>query len=107
MVGIVLIAFMLAKGVHRRRYMLESFGKIRAREPYAPAHLIFRRMIMKKINLTLAVLLITALLVPSLANQSTVTIDGQVKDIDALISEYKSKPWVTQINMYDTKLKPE
>lgn len=32
MVGIVLIAFMLAKGVHRRRYMLESFGKIRARE---------------------------------------------------------------------------
>ena len=62
---------------------------------------------MKKINLTLVVLLITALFVPSLANQSTVTIDGQVKDIDALISEYKNKPWVTQIYMYDTKLKPE
>lgn len=62
---------------------------------------------MKRINLTLAILLITALLVPSLADQSIVTIDGQVKDIDAFISEYKAKPWVTQIDMYGTKLKPE
>ena len=65
------------------------------------------KMMMRKISLALAVLLITALLVPSLADQSIVTIDGQVKDIDAFISEYKSKPWVTQIDMYGTKLKPE
>ena len=60
------------------------------------------KMMMTKISLALAVLLITALLVPSLAYQSTVTIDGQVKDIDAFISEYKSKPLVTQIDMYGT-----
>jgi hypothetical protein len=62
---------------------------------------------MKKISLALATLLIAILLIPSLADQSVVTISGQVKDIDALISEYKVKPWVTQIDMYGTKLKPE
>ena len=65
------------------------------------------KMMTKKFSVALATLLIATLLIPSLADQSTVTIDGQVKDIDALISEYKSKPWVTQIDMYGTKLKPE
>jgi hypothetical protein len=60
------------------------------------------KMMAKKISLALVALLIAALLIPSLADQSIATIDGQVKDIDAFISEYKSKPWVTQIDMYGT-----
>jgi len=63
---------------------------------------------MRKISFALVAVLLIAILLPSaLAGQSNVTIDGQVKDIDAFISEYKSKPWVTQIDMYGTKLKPE
>lgn len=65
------------------------------------------KMMKKKISLALAILLIAILLTPSLADQSIVIIDGQVKDIDAFISEYKAKPWVTQIDMYGTKLKPK